>query len=155
MDYRLTSSAKATLSSGSHVQAAQLSLDQLLGELRLRRWTLHVFGASDAPDLYVASFSWKFRADVFILRSEKSATAFRVAIFPGTDILAPRMVEWQYHGLPDWALRAVLSLAEPGKPGAPSGAETSHPLCTVPPSLRRDVTTRKTGLTQSDRWSWF
>lgn len=139
-------------------QAHKPDLNLLLGELRHRNWTLHIFGPSLAsPDMYVATFEWKKhdRADVFILRSEHSASAFRTPVYPKADILAPTTVDWQYHGPPDWTLRAVLTIGIPGTAEAPNQSWPPHPQCTVPERYRERYTTRRTGLNQPPDWSWF
>lgn len=136
--------------------AAGLSLNELFEQLRMRRWTLHVFGPRELPDLYVASLHWGGYSDVLILRSERSATAFRVAMYPGVDFLAPKEVVWQYHSAPTWTVRAVLAVPAPGLPGAPSSPEQPNVLCTVPQALReRQQAIRRSGLNQPPGWSWF
>ncbi|SFW90686.1 hypothetical protein [Amycolatopsis australiensis] len=123
-------------------------LEQLLEELRRRKWVLHLFGGREAPELYAAVHEWPTCADVIILRDEHRASAYRVPTFPGTDVFAPRVVTWQYHATPVWTLRAVLTLAEPGTPGAPLQALRPQPECHIPPGLRRDVTIRPTSTTE-------
>ncbi|MGV9364472.1 hypothetical protein [Amycolatopsis sp. NPDC003731] len=135
--------------------SASLPLEDLLAKLRERRWTLHVFGPPDAPDLYASSVYWGGYTDVLLIRSEKSATAYRVPMLPGVDFLAPREVVWQYHSAPTWTVRAVLALPAPGLHGAPSKPERPNVLCKVPQELRQRRTTRRSGLNQPPDWSWF
>lgn len=117
-------------------------LEELLEELRRRKWVLHLFGGREAPEVYAAVHQWPTCADVIILRDEHQASAYRVPTFPGTDVFSPRVVTWQYHAAPVWTLRAVLTLAEPGTPGAPLQALRPQPQCRIPPDLRQDVTIR-------------
>jgi hypothetical protein len=133
---------------------AQLGLNELLGQLRERRWTLHVFGPRESPDFISASLLWGGRADVIHLRSEKSATAYRMVLFPNADLFAPKEVEWQYHQAPTWTLRAILGLPAPGQHGAPTGSERANALCSVPQEIRRRQATRRSGLNQPPGWSW-
>ncbi|WIY06888.1 hypothetical protein QRX60_24655 [Amycolatopsis mongoliensis] len=125
-------------------------LEQLLEELRRRKWVLHLFGGREAPEIYAAVHTWPTCADVIILRDEHRASAYRVPTFPGTDVFSPRVVTWQYHATPVWTLRAVLTLAEPGTPGAPLQALRPQPGCHIPLELRRDVTIRPTSTTEAE-----
>ena len=122
-----------------------LGLEELLEELRRRKWVLHLFGGRTAPEIYAAVHQWETCADVVIIRDERRASAFRVPIFPGTDVFRPRVVTWQYHSNPVWTLRAALTLPPPGSPGAPLQALRPQPDCLIPEELRRDVTIRPTG----------
>lgn len=96
-----------------------LSLNDLFAELRHRKWTLYLFGRADAPNLYAATCQWQTCADVFILRDERRATAYRTPRFPGMDIFRPTVVSWQYGAEPLWTLRAVLTIGAPGQADAP------------------------------------
>jgi hypothetical protein len=125
-----------------------LSLDELLGELRRRKWMLYLFGPKEQPTLYAATFQWAACADVFILRSENDATAYRVPTYPNTDVFLPEIVFWQYHGDPEWTLRAVLTIGVPGQADAPFEFLQAHPLCRIPHEIRQPVTIRPTGLVQ-------
>lgn len=123
-----------------------LSLDDLLGELRRRKWMLYLFGPNERPDLYAATFQWAACAEGFILRSENDATAYRVPTYPNTDVFSPGIVSWQYHGDPEWTLRAVLTIGVPGQADAPFEFLQPHPLCRIPIEIRRPATIRPTGL---------
>jgi hypothetical protein len=96
-------------------------VEELLNELRRRRWMLYVFGPKDGPDVVAAVFQWSTCADVVILRGEVDASAFRVPTFPDTDVFSPELVSWQYHAPAAWTLRAVLTTDPPGHPNAPLG----------------------------------
>jgi hypothetical protein len=138
------------------VSVNNLTLDQLLAELRHRKWTLHLFGPQDNPNLYAATFQWDTHADVFILWSEQEASAYRVPTFPNTDVFLPEVVAWQYFGAPEWVLRAVLTIGAPGTRDAPMEVLTPNLLCSIPREIRRPVTMRPTGLVQRPTSStWF
>ncbi|MEU5263659.1 hypothetical protein [Amycolatopsis sp. NPDC021455] len=128
----------------AHSGSSGQGLEELLEELRRRKWVLHLFGGREAPEIYAAVHRWPTCADVIILRDEHRASAYRVPTFPGTDVFSPRVVTWQYHATPVWTLRAVLTLAEPGTPGAPLQALRPQPDCHIPLELRQDVTIRPT-----------
>lgn len=129
----------------AHSGSSGQGLEELLEELRRRNWVLHLFGGREAPEIYAAVHRWPTCADVIVLRDEQRASAFRVPTFPGTDVFGPRVVTWQYHATPVWTLRAVLTLAEPGTPGAPLQALRPQPGCHIPLELRQDVVIRPTG----------
>lgn len=120
--------------------------EELLTELRCRKWVLYVFGPHDGPDVVAAVFQWSTCADVLILRGEDDASAYRVPTFPDTDVFAPDFVSWQYHAPAAWTLRAVLTLDPPGHPRAPMAVLRPAAGCAVPIGLRRPVTIRPTSL---------
>ncbi|GAA4857112.1 MULTISPECIES: hypothetical protein [Saccharopolyspora] len=122
-------------------------VDELLTELRRRRWVLYVFGPRRAPEVVAATFHWTTCADVVLLRAEDDASAYRAPITPSTDVFAPDLVSWQYRAPAAWTLRAVLTLAPPGEPDAPLAVLRPEPGCHVPMDLRRPVTIRPTSLT--------
>lgn len=124
-----------------------MALDELLTELRLRRWTLFRWGEADDPALVAAVFKWNSSADVIILRRNRTATGYRVPTRDDTEILAPRIVSFQYHGPPLWTLRAILALTEPG-PGD-TYAEMPHRDCRIPAGLPKPVVIRPLG---ASRW---
>lgn len=117
-------------------------VDALLTELRRRRWNLHIFGPQDAPHIVGAVLRWRTCADVVILRGEDDASAYRLPTFDDTDVFEPLLVSWQYHAGAAWTLRAVLTIAAPGQPGAPLAVERAAPGCTVPSETRRSMTLR-------------
>lgn len=122
-----------------------LALDDLLAELRRRRWVMHFFGpARDRLTAIGATYQWSGRADVLILRGEDDASAFRAPTFPDTDYFAPTVVAWQYHACAVWTLRAVLTLAPPGHVRAPRRVETPALGCTLPRDQRRPMSIRPT-----------
>jgi hypothetical protein len=122
-------------------------VEELLTELRRRKWVLYVFGQQDGPDAVAAVFQWTTCADVVILRGADDATAYRVPTFPDTDVFSPEMVSWQYHASAAWTLRAVLTIDPPGHPRAPVSVLRPAAGCFVPMELRRPLTIRPTSLT--------
>jgi hypothetical protein len=124
-----------------------MKLDELLTELRLRRWTLFRWGSEDDPALVAAVFKWNSSADVIILRRNRTATGYRVPTREDSEIFRPRIVSFQYHGPPLWTLRAVLTLPEPG-PGE-LHAETPHRDCRIPTELPKPIVIRPLG---TARW---
>ena len=94
-----------------------LSIDELLEELRRRRWVVYIFGPREEPEVCAAVFQWDTCADVLILRGEERASAFRVTTVAETDVFRPALVSWQYHSTADWTLRAVLTIPPPGETG--------------------------------------
>lgn len=131
---------------------AELNQDQMLNLLRKHQWKLYPFGSHGHQDFYSAVYNWGgIRADVVHLRGRKYASAYRVVLYPGVDLFAPTLVEWQYHATTLWTLRAVLALSPPGKQVGP--IETAHELCSVPKELRQP--SRKTGPDHRPGWAWF
>ncbi|GAA5110504.1 hypothetical protein GCM10025762_18440 [Haloechinothrix salitolerans] len=120
----------------------RLQLDDLLTELRRRKWTLFRWGEPAAPTLVAAVHQWDTCADVLILRSEDDATAFRVPTTQGSKPFAPEKVTYQYHSNALWTLRAILALPTPGSTGAPATIETPHANCCVPDRLPRPALIR-------------
>jgi hypothetical protein len=112
-------------------------VDELLRELRRRRWVLYVFGPKDGPDAVAYVFQWSMCPDVVILRGEDDASAYRVPTFPETDVFTPPLVSWQYHASAAWTLRAVLTIDPPGHPNAPTAVQRPAAGCFVPMDIRR------------------
>jgi hypothetical protein len=125
------------------IESFSLEFEELLSEFRWRRWTLIRWGPVDAPRLMAAMYKWQACADVFILRSEHEATAYRVPTLDDTGVFNPTTVAYQYHHSALWTLRAILLLPAPGEPGAPVGIETpKHPECFISEDLSRPVLIR-------------
>jgi hypothetical protein len=126
---------------------ASLGLEDLLDELRRRRWTLYIYGPKVAPELVAAVFNWNGCADVLLLRSEKDATAYRVPSSPGAEVFNPSVVAWQYHSSALWTLRAILTLDPPGHRCAPTQVLVPDGRCFLPEERRRQMTIRPTSIT--------
>jgi hypothetical protein len=125
----------------------RLGLDDLLGELRRRRWTLVRWGEPDRPALLAAAFTWVAYWDVLILRSEEQASGYRAPRAEGLEAFNPEMVVYQYHQSPLWSLRAILALPVPGSPEAPTRLERpKHPECFISDDLPTPVVIRPLGV---------
>jgi len=120
-----------------------MALDELLTELRLRRWTLFRWGEADDPALVAALYKWRGSADVIILRRNRTATGYRAPTPDDAEILRPRVVSFQYHGPPLWTLRAILTLSAPG-PGD-THTELPHRDCRIPDGLPKPIVIRPLG----------
>lgn len=117
-----------------------LDLQDLLAELRRRRWTLIRWGRESSPELLAAMYSWGSCSDVLILRTEAYATAYRAP--SAKETFNPSGVVWQYHSSPLWTLRAVLSLSHPSSVNAPIKIEIPAAECTIPDGLPKPVQIR-------------
>ncbi|NYH78430.1 hypothetical protein FHR84_001755 [Actinopolyspora biskrensis] len=122
-----------------------LELEDLLKELRRRRWTLIRWGPERQPQLMAAMFKRQSCADVLILRDEHRATGYRVPTMDDTGVFNPERVSYQYHSSALWALRAILGLPEPGEPGAPMALEAPDVPCFLPDDLPQPVIIRPLG----------
>jgi hypothetical protein len=126
-----------------HNQAANLTLDDALEELRRRKWTMHFFGKDKRnPELIAAVWAWPGCADVLLLKSEDKATAYRTPTGSGVDPLVPSAVLWVYSAPALWTLRAVLTIEPPGTPHAPSQLMPAPAACGVPQEFHRPRTIR-------------
>lgn len=124
-------------------KGVSVELPDLLFELRRRNWTLVRWGPECSPQLIAGTFKWQTCVDVFILRSETDATAYRVPTVDGTDVFNPDAVSYQYHHCPLWTLRAILSLPDPEEPDAPYWLEPpTYPECGIPEGLETPVLIR-------------
>jgi hypothetical protein len=126
------------------VAVTRLTLDDALDELRRRKsWTMHLFGPDKKrPVLIAAVRQWPECADVLLLESEDKATAYRTPRAPGVDPLTPSVVTWVYSAPALWTLRAVLTIAPPDHPDAPSSPIPAPPACRVSPELHKPRTIR-------------
>ncbi|MCP2169790.1 hypothetical protein [Goodfellowiella coeruleoviolacea] len=95
-----------------------------IDELRRRRWTWHYLPSRKAPQLIAAVLRWPECADVVILSGDSDrfpALAYRAPLDNGhQDPFAPPVIVWSYAAKPAWAIRAVLTIAPPGSPTAPT-----------------------------------
>jgi hypothetical protein len=124
-------------------ESVSIELADLLFELRRRTWTIVRWGPECSPQLIAGTFKWHTCVDVFILRSETDATAYRVPTVDGTGVFNPEAVSYQYHHRPLWTLRAILALPGPEDPGAPYWLELpTYPECGIPEGLEKPVLIR-------------
>ncbi len=120
---------------------AQLGLDDLMKELRVRRWTLYRWGQEDDPALLVGQFHWTDVIDAVILRPDGLGCSYRCpAGVP--DSFRPDAVAFQWAGDGLWALRRVLALESPGHPQAPTRLLAPLPECAIPMNLPKPFVMR-------------
>ncbi|MEV0050589.1 hypothetical protein AB0H34_08870 [Saccharopolyspora shandongensis] len=124
-------------------ESLSLELKELLTELRLRGWTLIRWGPENTPQLMASMFQHpQDCADVFILRSQDQATAYRVPTPDSAGLFNPQAVAYQYHAPPLWTLRAILALPAPTHPQAPFCIQEPAHECFLPERLARPVLIR-------------
>lgn len=112
-------------------------LDALLGEIGRRGYLLYSFRTDlHGPEILAAVYDYGGTADVVVLFAADHAVAYRTPTGPGLDVFAPERVYWMYGGSPIWTLRALLTLAPPADPHAPTA------LVEAPPGLRRPTAER-------------
>src|SRR2546423_2308710 len=105
---------------------------------------LHSFqGDRHGPDVLAAVRDYGGIADVVILFDEDRAFAYRTPSGPGVDIFGPEKVFWSYASSSIWTLRALLTLAPPGHPDAPTELTPAQRGLGIPPEWRERVRLRK------------
>lgn len=117
-------------------------LVSLLEELRHRGWILMRWGAAEEPELLAAFQRWAECTDVFVLRSEQSASSYRVPSTEHEDIIAPKHVLFQQHADSVTALRSILRMPPPGSPGAPDELRIAEPHCRMSAKMPSAITIR-------------
>lgn len=117
-------------------------LVSLLEELRHRGWTLMRWGTAEEPELLAAFYRWDRCTDVFVLRSEQSASSYRVPSTEQEDIIAPKNVLFQQHADSVTALRSILRMPPPGAPGAPDELRIAEPHCRMSAKMPSAITVR-------------
>jgi len=105
---------------------------------------LHSFqGDRHGPDVLAAVRDFGGIADVVIMFDAERACAYRTPTGPGIDIFAPTKVLWSYASSAVWTLRALVTLAAPGHPDAPTELTAAPPGLGVPREWRERVRIRK------------
>lgn len=117
MDWFETATAVEPL--GPRDDAAALSLDPLLDELRHRRWDKWVFGALEDPVGLAFVLRWPWHADVLVLHDHRHAVAYRSFRTKPEHAFDPEVVAWYWTGEPAHAIRSLLTLPPPGALNAP------------------------------------
>jgi hypothetical protein len=150
--HRMLSAGTATGGTGE--------LDVLLEVLGKAGFLFHAFRVDrHGPEVLAAVFEFGGIADVVILHTEQYAAAYRAPIGPGIDEFAPTHVYWSYASSPVWTLRALLTLAAPGQPDAPSEVAEAPPGLGLPTTGRLPVRMRKRtqrpsfGLKANNNWN--
>jgi len=123
------------------IPQAKLTLDDMMNELRVRRWTLHRWGHEDDPALLVGQYHWTDVIDTVILRPDGLGCSYRCpAAVP--DPFRPDAVVFQWAGDGLWALRRILTLEPPEHPRAPTQLQTPLPECSIPADLPEPLMVR-------------
>lgn len=121
-------------------------LDALIDQLGKSGFLLHAFQVDRyGPDILAVVFGYGGCADVMILWDEHRACAYRVPIGPAVDLFNPSRVYWHYGTDPVWTLRALLTLAPPGHPDAPTALTDAPPGYGIPVQGRMPVRVRRRG----------
>lgn len=121
-------------------------LDVLMETIGKRGFLFHAFrGDRHGPELFAAVRDFGGCADVVILVDEDHACAYRTPTGPDIDPFNPSQIYWSYAASPIWTLRALLTLAPPGHPDAPSGITDVPSGLGIPATDRLPVRVRKRG----------
>jgi hypothetical protein len=130
------------------VKTIELPLDELLTELRIRRWTLYKFGPAHDLRLVAGVVRWPRarEVDVLLLRSDSSGSAWRAPSFHENELFRPPLVLWEYHQDALWALRAILGLPAPHEMSAPIAMYKPHGECRIPDGLPSPTVVRPLGI---------
>ncbi len=121
-------------------------LDVLMATVGKRGFVFHSFRVDrHGPDVLAAVHDFGGCADVVILFDDDRACAYRTPTVPGIDLFAPTHVSWSYASSPVWTLRALLTLAPPGHPDAPSELHDAPPGLGLPVEGRMPVRVRMRG----------
>lgn len=110
---------------------AELTLDDMMNELRARKWTLFTWGPQNAPYLVAGQYRWADVIDIVLLRPNGLGCAYRCpARVP--DPFRPDAVVFQFESTWLWALRMILIMDQPGHPDAPTCLQNPSSACLVP-----------------------
>jgi hypothetical protein len=121
-------------------------LDVLMETIGRAGYVFHAFQVDrHGPDVLAAVHDFGGCADVVILVDADRACAYRIRTGPAVDLFAPTHVYWSYAAGPVWTLRALVTLAPPGHPDAPSGLHLAPPGLGLPVQGRLPVHVRKRG----------
>lgn len=121
-------------------------LDALMETVGKGGFVFHAFQVDrHGPEVLAAVHDFGGCADVVILFDEERACAYRTPTGPAVDLFAPTQVYWSYASGPVWTLRALVTLAPPGHPDAPSGLTGAPPGLGLPVMGRLPVRVRMRG----------
>lgn len=118
-----------------------LGVDDLMNELRSRRWTLYKWGPEADPTLLVGQCYWPNAIDSVIIRPDGMGCAYRCPTAV-PDPFRPNAVMFQWAGASLWALRTILALEPPDHPNAPVHLHTPIAECSIPADLPRPFVMR-------------
>jgi hypothetical protein len=111
--------------------------DEWIAELTRRKWTHFYFPNRDTPVAMASTFWHAGYVDVAQLFPEADAFAYRAPVADRGNPFTPAAVVWHYGAEPVWAIRAVLTLPEPGSYDAPTLPMTPLRCVACFPNLRR------------------
>jgi hypothetical protein len=117
-------------------------VEQLLVDVAADGFTLYCCGRKSAPHALVAAYEWDRYAcvDLLTVRDFARVITARVPKHGSVDIFAPEVVIWAYEGPPQQALRALLALAHPAHPDAPTVEYPAPAGLHVPRAEQRPMT---------------
>lgn len=118
------------------------TVESLLVDVVADGFVLYCCGDRTAPYALVASYEWTHCIDLVTIRDFDRVTAARVPKRGTVDIFAPEVVVWAYEGPPQQALRALLNLAHPMHPDAPTTEYPAPPNLHIPRAEQRPMTVR-------------
>lgn len=118
------------------------AVDQLLRDLVADGFVVYCCGDRRAPTALVASYEWPDCVDIVTIRDFERITTARVPKQGKVDVFAPEVVVWAYEGAAEWALRALLNLAHPQHPDAPTTSYPAPPALRIPRHEQRPTTIR-------------
>ncbi len=105
-------------------------------------FALYCCGPMAAPTALVACYEWDHWCDLLTIRDFGRVTTARVPKRGRLDIFAPEIVVWAYEGLAQHAVRALLDLAHPAHPDAPTADYPAPAGLHVPRAQQRPMTIR-------------
>ena len=117
-------------------------VEDLLADVAADGFTLYCCGPKAQPNALVACYEWSQYLDLLTIQAFDRITAARVPKHPTMDIFAPDVMVWAYEGPPQQTLRALLELAHPEHPDAPTTTFPAPASLQVPRVLQRPLTIR-------------
>lgn len=120
---------------------AEPTLDDMMNELRARKWTLFTWGPRNGPHLVAGQYRWPDVIDTVLLRPNGLGCAYRCpAQVP--DPFRPDAVVFQFESTWLWALRMILIMDHPEHPDAPTCLQDPIQACLVPGDLPEPLVVR-------------
>ncbi|MGH3940913.1 MAG: hypothetical protein ACRDTG_20200 [Pseudonocardiaceae bacterium] len=118
------------------------AVEQLLLDLVADGFVVYCCGDRRAPAALIASYEWPQYVDLVTIQDFERITTARVAKQGKVDVFAPELVVWAYEGTAEHALRALLNLAHPEHPDAPTASYPAPSSLCVPRHEQRPTTIR-------------
>lgn len=117
-------------------------VERLLRDVVADGFVLYCCGRLAEPSALIACYEWAHYLDLVTIRDFDRITAARIPKCGPVDVFAPEAVVWAYEGLPQWTLRALLSLVHPQHHAAPTTICPAPRSLHVPRHERRPLTIR-------------